>query len=47
MNVSLWSIWNTAQPALTGLKAGEWALLLVLAASLVVVSALRERYFLV
>ena len=45
MNASLWSIWNTtAQPALAGLKAGEWALLLVLAASLVVVSALRQRY---
>jgi PAS domain S-box-containing protein len=48
MNASLWSIWNTtAQPALAGLKAGEWALLLVLAASLVVVSALRERYLVV
>src|SRR5271170_3344006 len=48
MNVSLWSVWNTtAQPALAGLKAGEWALLLVLGASLVVVSALRERYLLV
>jgi PAS domain S-box-containing protein len=44
----LWSFWNaTAQPVLTGLKAGEWALLLVLAASLVVLSALRERYLLV
>ncbi len=48
MNVSLWSIWNTtAQPALAGLKAGEWALLLVLAASLVVLCAFRERYLLV
>src|SRR5882757_2175614 len=47
MNASLWSIWNTAQPALAGLKAGEWALLLVLGASLVVLSALRERYLLV
>src|SRR5271169_5098661 len=45
MNVSLWSIWNTtAQPALAGLKAGEWALLLLLGASLVVLCALRERY---
>src|SRR5271155_1520359 len=43
---SLWSIWSTAQPALAGLKAGEWAPLLVLAASLVVLSALRERYLL-
>jgi len=47
MSASLWSIWNTAQPALAGLKAGEWALLLVLGASLVVLSALRERYLLV
>ena len=48
MNASLWSIWNTtAQPALAGLKAGEWALLLVLGASLLVLSALRERYLLV
>src|SRR5258706_14027177 len=48
MNASLWSIWNTtAQPALAGLKAGEWALLLVLGASLVVLSALRERCLLV
>jgi PAS domain S-box-containing protein len=44
MNVSLWSIWNHAQPALAGLKAREWALLAVLAASLVVLSAFRERY---
>src|ERR1022692_1888288 len=48
MNASLWSIWNTtAQPALAGLKGGEWALLLVVGASLVVLSALRERYLLV
>ncbi len=47
MNDSLWSFWNTAQPALAGLKAGEWALLLVLAASLLVLSALRERYLLI
>jgi PAS domain S-box-containing protein len=48
MNASLWSIWSTTvQPALAGLKAGEWALLLVLAASLVVLSALRERYLLI
>jgi PAS domain S-box-containing protein len=47
MNVSLWSLWNTAQPALVGLKAGEWALLLMLAALLVVLCALRERYLLV
>jgi PAS domain S-box-containing protein len=48
MNASLWSIWNTtAQPALLRLKAGEWALLLVLGASLLVLSALRERYLLI
>ncbi len=48
MNDSLWSLWNsTAQPALAGLKAGDWALLLVLGASLLVLSALRERYLLV
>src|SRR5271166_2608974 len=48
MNESLWSLWNsTAQPALAVLKAGEWAVLLVLVASLVVLTALRERYLLV
>jgi PAS domain S-box-containing protein len=47
MTASLWSIWNTAQPALAGLKAGEWALLIMLGASLLVLSALRERYLLI
>jgi PAS domain S-box-containing protein len=48
MNASLWSFWNsTAHPALAGLKAGEWSVLLVLGASLLVLSALRERYLLV
>src|SRR5258708_513003 len=47
MNASLGSIWNTAQPALAGLKAGEWALLVMLGASLLVLSALRERYLLI
>jgi PAS domain S-box-containing protein len=47
MNGSLSSIWDTAQPVLAGLKAGEWALLIVLAASLLVLSALRERYLLI
>ncbi|MDQ1388463.1 MAG: two-component system, NtrC family, sensor kinase [Acidobacteriaceae bacterium] len=47
MDISLWSIWNTAQPALAGLKAGEWALLIMLGASLLVLSALRERYLLI
>jgi len=46
MNASLGSIWNVAQPALAGLKAGEWALIIVLAASLLALSALRERFFL-
>ena len=44
MNAFLWSIWNTAQPALAGLKAEEWALVIMLGASLLVLSALRERY---
>ncbi len=47
MNASLWSIWSTAQPALARLKAEEWALLIVLGASLLVLSALRERYLLI
>src|SRR5271170_7222072 len=47
MNGSLSSIWDTAQPVLAGLKAGEWALLIVLAASLLVLSALRDRYLLI
>jgi PAS domain S-box-containing protein len=47
MNESLWSLWNTAQPALAGLKAGEWAVLFALGASLLVLSALRERYLLI
>src|ERR1700721_1270440 len=46
MNASLWSIWNTAQVALAGLTAGEWALLIVLGAALLMFSALRERYLL-
>jgi PAS domain S-box-containing protein len=47
MNASLWSILNTAQTALAGLKVGEWALLIMLGASLLVLSALRERYLLI
>ncbi len=47
MNDFLWSTWNLAQPALAGLKAGEWALVIMLGASLLVLSALRERYLLV
>ncbi len=47
MSESLWSFWNTAQPTLAGLKAGEWAALFGLAASLLVLSALRERYLLI
>jgi PAS domain S-box-containing protein len=45
MSVSLWSIWNSAQPVLAGLNAGQWALLTVLGATLLVLSALRQRYF--
>src|ERR1700728_3874314 len=45
MIVSLWSVWNTvAQPAFARLKPGECALLIVLAASLLVLSVFRERY---
>jgi two-component system NtrC family sensor kinase len=47
MNESLWSIWNTAQPVLAGLQAGEWAVLFGLGASLLALSALRERYLLI
>jgi hypothetical protein len=47
MNASLWSIWSTAQLGLAGLKTGEWALLIVLGAALLLYSALRERYALV
>jgi hypothetical protein len=46
MSAFLWSIWNTAQPAPAGLKAGEWAVLFALGASLLVLSALLERYLL-
>jgi PAS domain S-box-containing protein len=45
MNASLWSIWNIAQPVLARFHAGEWALLIVLGATLLVFSILRERYF--
>jgi len=45
MTASLWSFWNTvAQPAIARLKPGECALLIVLAASLLVLCAFRERY---
>ena len=45
MTASLWSFWNNvAQPAAARLKPGEWALLIVLAASLLVLSVFRERY---
>src|SRR5271166_5843525 len=47
MIASFWDIWNTAQPVLAGLKAGEWAVLSVLGASLLVLSSLRERYLLI
>jgi len=45
MTSSFWSIWNTvAQPAIARLKPGEWLLLAVLAALLVVLAVFRERY---
>ena len=48
MSSSVWSIWNTtAQPLVSGLRAEEWALLIILGASAVVLWAFRERYFLV
>jgi PAS domain S-box-containing protein len=47
MNAFLWTIWSTAaQPALASLKAGEWALVIVLAALLAVCITLRQRYVL-
>jgi PAS domain S-box-containing protein len=43
----LWSNWSTAvAPVLSGLKAGEWALLIVLGAFVVTLCAFRERYLL-
>jgi PAS domain S-box-containing protein len=43
--VTIWSLWNaTAQPAISRLKPGEWAMLAVLAASWIVLSVFRERY---
>ena len=46
MIASLWSIWNTVvQPAIASLKPAAWALLVTLAASLLVLSIFRERYF--
>jgi PAS domain S-box-containing protein len=47
MNASLWSILITVQTALAGLKTGDWALLIMFGASLLVLSALRERYLLI
>jgi two-component system NtrC family sensor kinase len=48
MSSSLTSIWNaTAQPLVSGLRAGDWALLVMLAVLLVVLWAFRERYFVV
>lgn len=45
MTASLWSIWSTvAQPAVARLKPGEWALLAIFAASLLILSVFRERY---
>jgi len=48
MTDSLWSLWNSfAQPSLARLTPGEWALLAMLASSLLVLSVLRERYLVV
>ncbi len=48
MNASLWTFWSTtAQPALAGLNAGEWTLLIVAASLLMVGFALRERCLLI
>jgi PAS domain S-box-containing protein len=45
MTASLWSIWHdVALPALSRLKPGECALLIILAATLLVLSIFRERY---
>jgi len=45
MTANLWSLWITAaRPALAGLKPGEWALLILLAISVVVLCAFRQRY---
>jgi PAS domain S-box-containing protein len=45
MTASLWSIWhNVALPALTRLKPGECVLLIILAATLLVLSIFLERY---
>ena len=45
MIASLWSIWNTvAQPLVSTLKWNECALLILLAATLLVLSVFRERY---
>jgi PAS domain S-box-containing protein len=45
MNVLLSQIWNNVQPTVAGLKANEWALWIVLGASVIVLSTLRQRYF--
>ncbi len=47
MNASLGSIWNSAQPILANLRIGDWALLILFGATLLVVSSLRERYLLI
>src|SRR5579863_2681235 len=45
MTANLWSLWITAaRPALAGLKPGEWALLILLATSVVVLCAFRQCY---
>src|SRR5580700_2374442 len=45
MTANLWSLCITAaRPALAGLKPAEWALLILLATSVVVLCAFRQRY---
>jgi PAS domain S-box-containing protein len=47
MTAFFWSLWSTAaRPALAGLKPGEWALLILLGITLLVLCAFRERYLL-
>jgi len=42
-NASLESVWSAVQPALVALQAGDWTLIIMLAALLVVYATLRER----
>src|SRR5579862_159791 len=44
MNASLGSIWDSASAVLASLATGDWALLILFVATLLVLSSLRERY---